>query len=110
MIQEWPSYIKILCLYRKHIKRGSSILEVGSFIPILPILLSLDGYKVTIIDKESLYYDELSIFSKVLKKFDIASFNGDILQGGLNDLDTKFDAVNLTFVLEHLNDLLKNYY
>jgi len=103
IVQEWPAYMKLLDLYRKHIEKGSTVLEVGGFIPILPVLLTYEGYKVSVIDKGNLYDNELDVFSSTMEKFGITSLNDDILNGGLQRLHTKFDAVNLTFVLEHLN-------
>lgn len=97
---EWPYYVKVLEWYRQHIPKDSSILEIGAFIPVMPLLLTWDGYHVTTIEKLDLYGNALDPMVKLLEKQGVVFLNADIMENTLN-LGI-FDTINLLAVVEHL--------
>lgn len=83
---------------------SSKILDVGVFIPVLPIMFSKLGYQVEAVEKLSLYEDTLDEILKFLSsKYNIKVHNIDIIHGDPVILNNQFDIVLLMAILEHLN-------
>lgn len=97
---EWPYYMKVLDLYRRLVPPGARILDVGTFVPVMPLLLSWSGYNVVSVEKLDLYGDALGPMVKLLGKHRVDFKNTDIVESASN-LGC-FDAVNLLAVIEHL--------
>jgi len=97
---EWPYHCRIYEWYKANAKPGSHILEVGCFIPVIPLLLTWEGFKVTTIEKLSLYDGALDGLEKILQENQVDFINDDILEYDFKD---KYDYVNLLAVVEHLN-------
>lgn len=97
---EWPYYRHVLRWYRANVPKGSSVLEIGMFIPVIPIALSLEGYRVTTIEKLSLYGDALAPMVRLVEAHGVSFQNADVVNDALS-LPT-FDCVNLLAVVEHL--------
>lgn len=90
-------------IYTNFLKE-TRILDIGVFIPVVPIMLSKLGYHVDIVEKLSLYENTLDpILNYVSKKYSIKLHNIDIIHGDTQSLNNKFEIVLLMAVLEHLN-------
>jgi len=100
VVREWPYYRRVLDFYVSRVPRGSSVLEVGMFIPVVPLLLSWSGYRVTTVEKVSLYGDALLPMISIIKKNNITFLDVDIMDDAFSP--DQFDAVNLLAVIEHL--------
>lgn len=84
--------------------KSALILDVGFFIPVIPIGLSKLGFGVSAIEKMSYYngaLDEIISFSA--EKYGIRLFDVDLLMDNIYDLKYQFDVVLILAVLEHLN-------
>jgi 2-polyprenyl-3-methyl-5-hydroxy-6-metoxy-1,4-benzoquinol methylase len=103
---EWPYYAKVLEWYRQHVPSGSSVLEIGTFIPVIPLLLAWEGYRVTTVEKLSLYGDALNPVLELLKQHEVTFLNSDIMEETFDQ--GLFDTVNLLAVVEHLLGSPKN--
>lgn len=103
---EWPYYARVLEWYRQHVPAGSSVLEIGTFVPVIPLLLAWDGYRVTTVEKLSLYGDALNPMVELLKQHEVTFLNADIMEETFDP--GLFDAVNLLAVVEHLLGSPKN--
>lgn len=103
---EWPYYAKVLEWYRQHVPAGSSVLEIGTFVPVIPLLLAWHGYRVTTVEKLSLYGDALNPMVELLKQHEVTFLNADIMEETFDP--GLFDAVNLLAVVEHLLGSPKN--
>ncbi len=80
-----------------------SIVDLGCFIPYLPVALSKLGYKTTIVDKYSLYSPRLKRCVDDLAEIaNIRVCDLDLLEDDLAGLGG-FDVVMLMSVIEHLN-------
>lgn len=97
---EWPYYVRVLEWYRKFVPKGSEVLEIGTFIPVVPLLLTWEGYRVTTIEKLSLYGDALNPMVELLQAQGIYFRNADIMDAGFSP--GQFNTVNLLAVIEHL--------
>lgn len=103
---EWPYYSKVLEWYRANILPGSSVLEIGAFIPVIPLLLSWEGYRVTTVERLDLYGDALDPMLNILRQNEVTFLDADIMDTGF-DLGI-FDTINLLAVVEHLLGSPKN--
>ena len=80
------------------------ILDIGIFIPVLPITLAKLGYQVEAIEKLALYENTLNpILEYVQETYGLKIHDIDIISGDISELNAKFDIVLLMAVLEHLN-------
>lgn len=80
------------------------ILDVGFFIPVIPIALSKLGFKISAIEKLSFYngsLDEIIAFTK--EKYGISVLDFDFLMDNISELKNKFDIILLLAIFEHLN-------
>ena len=110
---EWEFYSTTLDFYKKNAKKGASILDIGSFIPVMPLLLSKEGFNVTTIEKLSFYENALSPLLDIYESHNIKFYDQDIFtKGPVNNFS--YDIVNLMNVIEHLNgspkELFKIFY
>lgn len=102
--QELTRYLHTLNFIDSSFSKSTSILDVGFFIPILPIGLSKIGFKVSAIEKLSYYegaLDEIISFSS--RKYGIKVLDLDLFENCISDLKHQFDIVLLLAILEHLN-------
>lgn len=97
---EWPYYARVLSWYRDHVPRGTRVLEIGTFIPVMALLLKRDGYAVSTVEKLSLYGDALHPMIEVLRQQGVDFIDADIMDPGFDP--GRFGAVNLLAVVEHL--------
>jgi 2-polyprenyl-3-methyl-5-hydroxy-6-metoxy-1,4-benzoquinol methylase len=97
---EWPYYAKVLEWYRQRVPEGSSVLEIGTFVPVIPLLLAWEGYRVTTVEKLDLYGNALDPMVELLGRHAVTFLNADIMDEAFDP--GTFDAVNLLAVVEHL--------
>ena len=97
---EWAYYEKVFGWYLENVPKGSSVLEIGMFVPVIPLLLSWEGYKVTAIETLDFYGDSLDPMVNIAKKNKIHFINTDVISSSLNI--EKFDCINLLAVVEHI--------
>ncbi len=97
---EWPYYSRVLNWYRANVPKGAAVLEIGTFIPVIPLLLTWEGYRVTTVEKLSLYGPALDPMINLLRAQDIDFRDADIMDPAFNP--GAFDTVNLLAVVEHL--------
>jgi 2-polyprenyl-3-methyl-5-hydroxy-6-metoxy-1,4-benzoquinol methylase len=97
---EWPYYARVLQWYREHVPKGSSVLDIGTFIPVVPLLLSWEGYCVTTVEKVSLYDGALESMEQIMRQHGVDFHNADIMDEEFNP--GTFDTINLLAVVEHL--------
>jgi SAM-dependent methyltransferase len=100
VVAEWPYYAKVLGWYLKHVPRGSLVLEIGMFIPVMPLLLSMEGYRVTTIERLELFGGALDPMVELVEKQGVRFLDDDIMTASLPQ--GHFQAVNLLCVVEHL--------
>lgn len=105
ILTEWPYYKVVVDYYKRYIPAHSSVLEIGTFIPVLPLLLSWEGYKVTTIENLFFYGNALDPMLQILKENNIEFIDADILEF---DFKEKFSSINLLAVVEHLLGSPKN--
>jgi len=80
------------------------ILDIGFFIPVIPIALSKLGFTVFSLEKLSYYDGALDeIISFAMGKYKIKVIDFDLFEDDISDLEHKFDIVLLLAILEHLN-------
>jgi hypothetical protein len=81
----------------------ATAIDLGCFVPYLPVLLSKVGIKVSIVDNYSLFGDRLKTeIEKIAIAANIKMYDADILSTNWASLPQS-DAVLLTAVVEHLN-------
>lgn len=97
---EWPSHSRILDWYLKNIPKGSRVLEIGTFVPVIPLLLTWHGYQVTTVEKLSLYGKSMDPMITLLSSSGVMFQDADIIDPGFNP--GQFDVINLIAVIEHL--------
>lgn len=100
VLAEWPYYVRVLKWYRQHVPKGSTVLEIGAFIPAIPLLLSWEGYRVMTVEKLQLYGSSLEPMVQLLQDHDVGFCDADIMDPAFQP--GSFDAVNLLAVVEHL--------
>ncbi|MBI1747969.1 MAG: hypothetical protein HYR55_15485 [Acidobacteria bacterium] len=100
VLAEWPYYRAVLNWYRSHIPKGATVLDVGMFVPVMPLLLSWEGYHVTSIEKLALYGHSLSGMVSLVADHQVHFVDADLLFDSVSL--PLFDAINLLGVVEHL--------
>jgi SAM-dependent methyltransferase len=100
VLAEWPYYAKVLEWYRHHVPEGSSVLEIGTFVPVVPLLLAWEGYRVTTVERLELYGSALDPMVELLGQHAVNFLNADIMNEAF--APGTFDNVNLLAVVEHL--------
>ncbi len=101
------NYMERSWLRYKHLLVGVSgsldWLEIGAFLPTLPIALAKIGHKVTVVEDMEFYPEGISaLYEKVAADFSIKFVNRNLTTKPDVDLGTQFDCVSLMAVLEHL--------
>ncbi len=109
-------YLETISYIYKYFNKNIKILDIGFFIPVVPLSLKKLGYNVTSIEKLDLYEGALDNIIKYatnvysVNLIDINCFD----KKNIIALKEKFDLVLLLAVLEHLNGspryLLNNIY
>lgn len=95
-------FLKALYLITSHRATGT-IVDLGCFIPYLPIALSHLGYRIKIVDKFSLYNSTFrQNLEMIAQKNGMEVFDLDIIQNEFDVLG-KADVVLLMAVVEHLS-------
>jgi 2-polyprenyl-3-methyl-5-hydroxy-6-metoxy-1,4-benzoquinol methylase len=83
---------------------GSAILDIGFFIPVVPIALAKLGYELSAVEKLSFYNGALDeLLSLAQQKYNIQVMDFAITGDDTSFLHQKYDLVLLLAVLEHLN-------
>jgi len=84
--------------------KSVEILDVGFFIPVLPIALSKLGFKVSAVEKLSYYEGALDeILTFVREKYSIKVLDFNLFGDNPFYTQQKYDVVLLLAILEHLN-------
>jgi len=81
-------------IYKKYSNSNLKILDIGFFIPVLPIALSKLGYKVSSCEMLEYYngaFDE--IIETLIPRYDIKLFNIDITRETIENVEHEFDIV-----------------
>jgi 2-polyprenyl-3-methyl-5-hydroxy-6-metoxy-1,4-benzoquinol methylase len=97
-------YIKIVEFLAQSIPEGAKVIDIGFFIPVIPIALAKLGFKVVSIEKLAFYdhaLDDIIAYSK--QNYDIELHDLDILQDDIDFITNQFDIVILSAIIEHLN-------
>ncbi len=101
---EKHKFIYLLNYIYEHFEPSSSILDIGFFIPVIPIALSKLGYKVTSIEKMALYGDALfGLAAFVESTCGVRVWDRDVIYDPFEPGAETFDLVILSAIIEHLN-------
>jgi len=94
-------FIKTIDYIFKIRPQPSCIIDIGFFIPVIPIALSKLGFNVIAVEKLAYYGNTLDeLISLAIDQYDIKICDLDILT---EDLPIRADVVLLLAILEHLN-------
>ncbi len=97
-------YLHTVNFIYSYFPKSTRILDIGFFIPVVPIGLSKLGFKVSTIEKLSYYEGALDkIISFVTEKYGIKVIDFDLFKDNSASLMHQFDVVLLLAILEHLN-------
>lgn len=55
VIAEWPYYKRVSDWYKVNVPPDKTVLELGMFVPVVPLILTWQGYRVTTVEKLDLY-------------------------------------------------------
>jgi 2-polyprenyl-3-methyl-5-hydroxy-6-metoxy-1,4-benzoquinol methylase len=100
---ETHTHSRIIGFLHRSLPKGAKILDIGFFIPVVPIALAKLGFKVSSIENLEFYGRALdSIISFASQSHGIEVYDLDILHDSINVMG-QFDAVILSAILEHLN-------
>jgi hypothetical protein len=84
-------------------RRGGAVVDLGTFVPYLPVALARLGYRVRIVERFGLYAPAIqSAVHALAEQEGIETFDRDILTDDLADIGPA-DVVMLLAVVEHLN-------
>ena len=97
---EWPYYKRVLNWYLQNVPRRAKVLEIGTFVPVMPLMLAREGYLVTTVEDLEFYGDALDPMLQLLDAQGIEFFNRNVVTSPF--LSGSFDCVNLLCVVEHL--------
>jgi SAM-dependent methyltransferase len=98
---EWPYYRRVLQWYRESVPAGARVLEVGMFIPVVPLLLTWAGYRVTTVERLDFYGGALDELVGMLRGVGVEVADQDVIADPLEC--GGYDVVNLLAVVEHLS-------
>lgn len=88
----------------KNFPKTAKILDIGLFVPVLPIVLTKLGFQIEAIEKLSLYEDALDpILEFIETKYKFTVHNIDIINDDISQFKKEYDLVLLMAILEHLN-------
>lgn len=101
---EMHAHTKIVDFLSKSMPAGAQVIDIGFFIPVIPIALAKLGFQVSSIEKLAFYDHALDeIISFATQTYNIKLYDLDILQDNIDFLSNQFDIVILSAILEHLN-------
>jgi 2-polyprenyl-3-methyl-5-hydroxy-6-metoxy-1,4-benzoquinol methylase len=102
--QELDRFLYTLNFVVQTFPKGSNILDIGLFIPIVPVALTKLGFHVESVENLAFYDNALDeIITFISSEYGISVINLDILTSNLESLSSPYDAVFLLAILEHLN-------
>lgn len=109
---EIHNHKKIIERLTQSLSANSRIMEIGFFIPMVPIALAKLGFNVEAIEKLDFYGDALNeLIELASHKYGVVVHNMDVLGDDIEPLVNRYDWVVLSAILEHLNgsprDLLR---
>lgn len=93
-------YMRVATYLRRQFPDGGTVVDVGSFVPTLPLMLAELGFHVVTVEKHELYAGEYAKITSALRETSIEFLDLDIIS---DPLPGTFDAVLLMAVIEHLN-------
>lgn len=97
-------YIKTVDYINANFQRYSSVLDIGFFVPLIPIALSKLGFRVFALEKLCYYNGALdNIINFAREKYGVNILDFDILNDTIPKSWETYDVVLLLAVLEHLN-------
>jgi hypothetical protein len=100
---EMHSHARIVNFLYKTLSPKSRIMDIGFFIPVVPITLAKLGFHVSSIENLAFYDNALNdIISLASQSHGIKVLDFDILHDDIESMN-QFDAVILSAILEHLN-------
>lgn len=95
---------RIVECFSQMLPLGSKIIDIGFFIPVVPIALAKLGYHVESIEKLELYEDSLNeLIDFASHNYGIKVHDLDIINDEIQPLINRYDGVILSAFLEHLN-------
>lgn len=100
VVLEWPYYRWVLDWYSKNVPAGASVLEIGMFVPVVPLLLAWAGYRVSAVEKLSLVGNAIGPLIRVAEENGVRFLDDDVMSRDFRP--GRFDVVNLLCVVEHL--------
>jgi hypothetical protein len=94
-------YMKTADFIYRTLPRGASVIDIGLFIPVIPIALSKLGYQVASVEKLAFYGNALNdIITLITNRYHVCVYDLDVLT---DELPIQADIVLLLAILEHLN-------
>lgn len=97
------SFIRYKRILLSNLEEKSNWLEIGALFPVLPITLSMLGFKVTVLEEYSFYPEEIQEMYKIIaNKYNIEFKNINFTYQDSITLDKQYKYVSLMGVIEHL--------
>jgi SAM-dependent methyltransferase len=88
----------------EHFEPSSNVLDIGFFIPVVPVVLAKLGYQVTSIEKMALYDGALrDLVDYVQSTYALRVWDRDVIYDPFKPGEDTFDLVILSAIIEHLN-------
>lgn len=100
VLSQYPVHSRIFDIFQD-LPTGK-VLEIGSFIPVIPLGLKKMGFEVSAIEKTSFYGGAYAPIIKCLNRCDIQFFDLDIIDKSQIKGLEKYDYISLIAVVEHL--------
>lgn len=97
---EWPYYRRVLGWYSKNLPVGCKVVDLGMFVPVIPLALAHMGYRVETVERMSLYGGALDPICHLARSHGIVVHDRDIAED--QSVCSNADAVNFLAVAEHL--------
>jgi len=102
--QEIIRFTKTVDFIYKTMSCQAHIIDIGMFVPIVPVALAKLGFRVASVENLAFYGTALNeMVSLINGRYNIGIHDLDILNDELGMLSGKFDVVLLLAILEHLN-------
>jgi len=102
--QEIIRYVKTVDFINETLPRDASVIDIGLFVPVVPIALAKLGFQVASVDKLAFYGGALNeMISLISDHYNVSIYDLDILNDDLDVLAARYDVVLLLAILEHLN-------
>jgi hypothetical protein len=94
-------YVKTVDFIFRTLPKGATVVDIGLFIPVIPIALSKLGYQVASVEKLAFYGNALNdIITLITNRCHVSVYDLDVLT---DDLPIQGNIVLLLAILEHLN-------